>query len=29
MCGGEAGLQGWNPFDMQRFSDSDTETQMI
>ena len=29
MCGDEADLQGWNQFDMQRFSDSDTETQMI
>ncbi len=29
MCGDEADLQGWNQSDMQRFSDSDTETQMI
>ena len=27
--GGEAGLQGWNPFDMQRFSDSEIGTRMI
>ena len=29
MCGDEADLQGWNQFDMQSFSESDTETQMI
>ena len=29
MCGDEADLQGWNQFNMQRFSESDTGTQMI
>ena len=29
MCGDEADLQGWNQSDMQRFSESDTETRMI